>query len=112
MIVECRNGTRHIVILGRFITEDTTEDILAGIDDDTEISRTWTALMNFNDDLTHRATKEFDIIRVYNSKAYAINRKGGLIWQRQDTRELTVSQIEDRLGYKVKIIADDGRALS
>lgn len=67
------------------------------------------SLSRFNEDLTWTDDKEYDVIKVYRpscaSNCCFNNYKyGKLIYERKETKEMTVKEISDALGYDVKII--------
>lgn len=99
MVVEYRNGKREVVIGSR--TMDTSGFI---------------SLSDVNDDLIETANNwpRYDIMKVYE-----VSNKNGLckltdifkpehltlIWEREsEYKEMTVAEIEKKLGYKVKIV--------
>ena len=107
MIVETRSGKLGMVLL------DTAEgDIIGGgthIADDT---RTWMPLNSLNDDLTYPLRDDADIVKVYrptlNNRygSFDVN-KTLLVWQREETIELSFEEIAKRLGVdpqQLKII--------
>lgn len=66
-------------------------------------------LHDFNDDLTHKNND--DIMKVYDLPRYNIisnsiysrdNRN--LLWEREEVKELTIDEISELLGYKVKVV--------
>lgn len=60
-------------------------------------------LSDYNDDLTcdNRCYSEYDIIKVERPTEYET------VYTRDDTVELTVDEISEKLGYKVKIVGED-----
>lgn len=73
----------------------------------------WASLANYNDDLTHRANQIFDIVKVYGFTSYETeplefeldNRK--LLWERkEETKKMTVAEIENILGYKIEVVSE------
>lgn len=93
MVVEQRNGSRGLVLLGtqqkegRYATHG--GDIIGGCGD---YMNCWSELDCYRDDLTHNKStscEDFDIVRVYipenNSKAGSVNPKDlQLLWERQE----------------------------
>ena len=64
---------------------------------------------NKNEDLTSPVRREWDIMKVYEATEeyqLPINRWDDmqLIWERSEVKELTVAQLEEELGYKIKIV--------
>lgn len=101
MVVEVRNNTRnprYMVLNGKL--RGTLE---------------YMDLMSFNDDLTHIGDYErLDIVKVYESGSDVLDEyfHDGyltLLWEREEEpefTEMTVAEIEEKLGYKIKVIAD------
>ena len=101
MVVEVRNNTRnprYMVLNGKL--RGTLE---------------YMDLMNFNDDLTHTGDYErLDIVKVYKSGGDILNKyfHDGyltLIWERKEEpehKEMTVAEIEEKLGYKIKVVGE------
>ena len=68
-------------------------------------------LDNFNDDLTNKTCTDSDVMKVCVPSlpdnlcgmltGFTL---GKIIWEREEVRELTVAQISERLGYKVKVV--------
>ncbi len=68
---------------------------------------------SYNDDLINQNDNDFDIIAVYEVDGYG----NGLIdilkgndlnklWQREETKEMTLSQISKELGYDIKVVKE------
>jgi predicted CoA-binding protein len=69
----------------------------------------WFNGSDYNDDLTGKYNKVFDVVKVFeapNAITNIINLSAPskLLWQRTETKEMTVAEIEKELGYKIKII--------
>ena len=73
----------------------------------------WDLLDYYTEDLTHKDFHKFDIIKVelvchpydYNKHtSYAKISK--TLWERNDTKKLTIAEIESILGYNVEIISE------
>ena len=71
----------------------------------------WLRLENYNDNLTHKLYKEYDIMKVelvnhpYDFIKDLDNVKiAETLWERQEVKELTVAEISKLLGYEVKIV--------
>lgn len=97
MIVKFRNGTAAIVNLNETDREiKVTNDIYVSIN-------------AFQDDLTYNFTPIYDIMRVYNYIDECRTAVGyECIWKRkEETKEMTVKEIEKELGYKIKIVGDN-----
>ena len=68
-------------------------------------------LNGFNDDLTSKTNTDSDVMKVCVPSSpdnlcgmltgFTL---GKIIWEREEVRELTVAQISERLGYKVKVV--------
>ena len=69
-----------------------------------EISR------NFNEDLTHSYSSERDIMKVFDVRRRkfpeCITTVCICTWEREEVKEMTVSDIEKELGYRVKIVKE------
>ena len=55
--------------------------------------------------------EEFDIMKVYTTDAQILNEMMDrdtltIIWERKETKEMTIAEIEQALGHPVKIIGD------
>lgn len=98
MVVEYRNGSKAVFINGIFMEK-----------------HGWMPISDYYDDLINvrdlSCSSHYDICRVYNSKAFAVDNLFKpecleLIWERKEVKEMTVAEIEEKLGYKVKVISD------
>lgn len=81
MIVKTRDGDSHIVMrnyLGR------SDILLAGLSDSNSMSKKWTHLFTYNEDMTHQNYSEMDIMEVYDSQPYRIDNIRHLIWERKE----------------------------
>ena len=63
----------------------------------------------YNDDLTnnHGDDKDYDIAKIYSPFVCGTTHEmalDDLIWEREDVKEMTVSEIEEKLGYPIKIV--------
>ena len=103
MIVETRNGSSHIVMRD-FIDDG---DVLAGLSFSDKISNTWTSLSNYNEDMTNSRFPHLDIMNVYASSVYSADTQTRLLWERKEYKEVTMKEIEEKFGCKVKIVEDD-----
>ncbi len=68
-------------------------------------------LKKYNEDLLCEVNNDFDIIAVYEVDGYGnglidLLKGKGLkkLWQREETKEMTVADIEKALGCKVKVV--------
>lgn len=102
MIVTTRNGNSYIVM--RDFLGDIS--VLAGISDNKTISRQWINMIWYEQDLTCTDISRLDIISVYSSDPCDIDIKKGLIWERKEYKEVTMHEIEEKFGCKVKIVED------
>lgn len=103
MIVKTRDGDSHIVMrnyLGR-------SDILAGLSDSNNISKKWNHLYTYNEDMTHQTYSEMDIMEVYDSQPFSIGNIRYLIWERKEHKEVTMQELEEKFGCKVKIVGNE-----
>ena len=103
MIVETRDGDSYIVMRD-FID---CGDILAGLSFNNKISDTWTSLSNYNQDMTNSRFPHIDIMSVYSSYPYSADTSKRLLWERKEYKEVTMSEIEEMFGCKVKIVEED-----
>ena len=57
---------------------------------------------NINEDLTYyMGENEYDIVKVERPVKYET------VFEREEVQELTVDEISERLGYKVKVVGED-----
>lgn len=95
MVVEFRDGGRRILLNGHLMTNNSVLDTY-----------------HFTEDLQHQFD-DFTIDKVYTSNAkfgmdYFKDMYLKLIWEREpEYKEMTVAEIEEKLGYKIKVISDD-----
>ena len=102
MVVEYRNGERYMVV----------DDILLG-------DNYWCSLSQYSDDLTRKSCRvgevcsDYDIVKVfpeiyYYSRMRTISVRNGdkILWQRHEVKEVTMTEIEEKFGCKVKIIKE------
>lgn len=103
MIVETRNGNSYIV-MRNFIDYG---DILAGLSCNNVISNTWTSLLSYNQDMKHSGVPYLDIVSVYASYPYSADTPTRLLWERNEYQEVTMKEIEEKFGCKVKIVGNE-----
>ena len=103
MIVKTREG-KYNIVMRDFIDEG---DILAGLSRNNKISETWTSLSNYNQDMTNSRFPHLDIMNVYASSVYSADTQTRLLWERKEYKEVTMKEIEEKFGCKVKIVEDD-----
>jgi len=85
---------------------DSGEDVLVKVNEST-----WGTLSNYNEDLTHKLYSELDIIKVEKCPVYELTntqpKNLSLLWQRDRVKEMTIAEIEELVGCKVKIVKGD-----
>lgn len=105
MVVEIRNGEKYLVMLNPDCKDKELINFKGG----------YMPLSNYNNELMlKKFNKGFDIVKVYSvgSSIYWLlsdkeRMEFKLIWKREEeTKEMTVEQIEKELGYKIKIVGD------
>ena len=97
MVVEDQKGRLKIYIDG----------ILLG-------DETYSPIGDYNEDLMYgkRSFSELDIVKVYGQVKFCHYLHSdnlsnlSLIWQREEVKEVTMTEIEEKFGCKVKIIND------
>lgn len=93
MVLECRNGTRYLVI----------DDILMR-------NRCHSMLSDYDDNLIEIKTKNprLDIVRVYEEilNYDFLDYTNNLLWERDSVKEVTMAEVEAKFGCRVKIIND------
>lgn len=93
MVVKLRDG-RAGVIFGNYIM--TASSIIF--------------IHHYNDDLTMSCSKDIDIVQVFDHLDFSsVLDNSVLIWDRQDeedTKEVTMAEIEEKFGCKVKIVKE------
>lgn len=105
MRVTFRNGETAIVLIGcgfsGHIAEEST-DVLVNHE-----TKFWTQINSVNPDLTSSHNKSFDIIKiempdhpysVFGDKVYLT------VWEISEAKLMTIAEIENKLGYKIKIV--------
>ena len=97
MIVRFRNGLSGLVNFN-----ETDREIKV-------TNEAYVSINAFQDDLTYNSTPIYDIMRVYNYiDEYRTAAGYECIWKRkEETKEMTVKEIEKELGYKIKIVGED-----
>lgn len=103
MIVTTRAGNSYIVMRD-FIDYG---DVLAGLSCNNIISDTWISLSAYNKDMTHPALPNIDIMSVYASSVYSADTPTKLLWERKEYKEVTMKEVEEKFGCKIKIIEED-----
>ena len=103
MIVKIRSG-KYYIIMRDFIDYG---DVLAGLSCNNKISDTWISLSAYNKDMTHHTLPNIDIMSVYASSVYSADTPTRLLWERKEYKEVTMKEIEEKFGCKVKIVEED-----
>lgn len=72
-------------------------------------THSWSKIDSFNNDLTHSHYEGWDIIKVEKpnhpySIFYEFHSGWEVVWERQDPVEITMAEVEEKFGCKVKII--------
>jgi hypothetical protein len=103
MRVTTRSGRCFLVLLNIKHEYDKATDVLVGFGE-----RSWYELKNFNDDLSNIYADD-TIMKVEVPKhLYAITKVNGydyeIIWERDSTKEMTIEEIQQALGYKIKVV--------
>jgi hypothetical protein len=93
MIVEQRCGMRKIVI----------EDRIVGYE-------SYGELENYEDNLLHQNQPALDIVKIYkpaDTIRLALHSNIlQLLWERSEVKEVTIAEVEEKFGCKVKIVED------
>lgn len=108
MVVVLRNGDPYIVLKNVFYYGD----ILAGYKNFWEFYNTQISLTRYNADMTfkNKSMDPFDIMEIYEKPEdifHAFFKKGKLIWERKKHKEVTMQEIEEKFGCKVKIVGNE-----
>lgn len=98
MVVENREGTVLLLVGDTLMNE-----------------KQYAGFTNIKDDLTHKMFRELDIVKVYTTKGNTLSTVLNisnltLIWERKEEpkyKEMTVEEIEKKLGYKIKVIGNE-----
>lgn len=116
MILECKDGCLYLVVLNHYICD---EPLLLGIDDDNSdcnlcFNGEWMSLNDYNDDLEIIDSDYFSIKSVYIPQSHAVNKlcaykkfpikTNDNTTQDEEIQEVTIKEIEEQLGYKIKIV--------
>ena len=94
MVVENRDGKRFMVV----------DNWLVGYDYCSELS-------NYRENLKHVTFDEFNIEKIYQKertfdKVKNIEVYGNPIWERHEIKEVTMAEVEEKFGCKVKIVKE------
>ena len=97
MWVELRNGSRTLVFKDSVIG-----DVLSSFS-------TSLPLYDFDNDLKNRGFCEYDIVKIYKPNSqkdiYQFNDNSEVVWERKETKKMTVAEIEKALGHGVEVIS-------
>ena len=107
MFIETRNGGKYLVMLDPDCEDMELINFNGG----------YMPLYYYNNELifTEQSLRGFDVVKVYSVEG-SIHRllsdkehmKFKLVWEREEkTKEMTVKEIEKKLGYKIKIVGDE-----
>lgn len=108
-VVTLRNGETYMVF--RNCMYHNGKDVLVNK------HNSWFRLSDFKDDLTFddntaysNYTRDWDIMKVETTlHPYALVEdygKGKVIWERQEAKRMTVSEIEKILGFKIEVVSE------
>ena len=112
MIVTTREGEEYLFIKD-FVVNDTY--IMSSCGEGVLVNMhhpSWNMMKNYNNDLTNIEYKTLDIVKVeianhphdwiiMDEKWYRT-----LVWERKETKQMTVEQIEAILGYNIEIVSE------
>lgn len=111
MRIVARNGDEFIVLKNVTTPRNEIEDMYVSI------KGGWMGSCSYNEDLIAKSnSKEWDIMKVYaqNKGEYldgqVLKEKTSnfdLMWERDNKKEMTISEIEKELGYSIKIIKEN-----
>lgn len=103
MVVVLRNEEPYIVSRNCAFHSD----VLAGYKNFWELWNTQIDFDRYKEDMTFKGKdmELFDIMRIYEESKDSIPfSKGKLLWQREEYKEVTMKEIEEKFGCKVKIV--------
>lgn len=120
MIVKTRDGDYHLVMDNKKeegfrlldIVENTGEKVVFNLSDGNYPIGNYLDLDDYKENLTNLSNKEFDIMYIYTLEYFGELFRGNFkkhltcIWKREETKEMTVEELEKELGYKIKIVGD------
>ena len=105
MRVTTRDGRKYIVLLDIKHKYDGSKNVLVEVG-----KRSWHNLDNFSDDLTANYNGDTIVKVEVPTHVYAImsdqSRPFEVICERKEPKEMTLVEIESKLGYPVKIISE------
>jgi hypothetical protein len=100
-VVKFRNGEE--AAYDAIVKNETVENYVLGFIKDGKLTGKYVNMCNYNEDLIHKYNKNLDIIEIWKQHY-------SKTWERTEEDkpiEMTVSEIEEKLGHKVKVVADD-----
>ena len=106
MVVETRSGRRYILIDDRLLSDTNYLWLNSHYDEHNLFHH------GYNDDLTMSSGANWDIIKVYkevNNLCFCNDDVYGaldLLWERKPVKEVTMAEVEEKFGCRVKIIND------
>ena len=100
MIVECRNGSRYLL--------RKRSDKLICSNFDGWFTATYDEKLNENE----YYVEDFDIMKIYESQANVLrdlfnDKYFTCIWERKESKKMTLAQISEALGYEVEVIDNE-----
>ena len=107
MIVEYRNGLKRIVLLN-----SKQGDVLVGATGLNENTNNFFAygkmdLSKYDEELRYKGNDiDFDIVSVYESSEINVSKIANKILDRKEEKEITMAEIEEKFGCKVKIVKE------
>ena len=104
MMVMLENG-QFFIVMRDFIEDH--NDIFAGLSNDVNIPNIYIHLSNYNNDMTSKTASWLDIMRVYQTYEGQIDIMSKLLWERKKYKEVTIKEIEEKFGCKVKIVGNE-----
>lgn len=104
--VKTRNGNTYVVLRNCETDHYGHQDVMfINLDDGYVIGS------SYDSNLIDHHNSDYDIMQVYetlvNGKVFDKTRMGELVWERtEEPKDMTLSEIEDALGYPVRIVGD------
>jgi len=97
MVVQYRNGERRMVV----------GDVLLG-------DNCWCCLAQYNDDLIRiGCRRDYDIMKVFpkiwgynRMRTISVGNGAKILWERSEVKEVTMDEVEEKFGCKVKIVKE------
>jgi hypothetical protein len=103
MVVECRNGEKYIVIDDKIISTIGYNCLSNYNEDLTTILSTY---KNENITVFKEGHSKYDIMKVYNKVLCIDFNTLQLLWERSEVKEVTMAEVEEKFGCKVKIVKE------